>query len=71
MKRNVGTADTIIRILIAVIVAVLYFTNVIGGTLAIVLGIAALILLITGVFGFCGLYRIFGINTCPVKRKTS
>lgn len=67
MKKNVGRTDTIIRILVAVLIAVLIFTQVLTGTLAIVLGIAGAVLVITGLIGFCGLYAILGIRTCPKK----
>jgi len=67
-KKNVGKADTIIRILFAIVIAVLYFTDVISGTLAIVLGVFAMALVITGLLGHCGLYSVFGIRTCPVKK---
>jgi hypothetical protein len=69
MKPNMGTIDRIVRVLIAVVVAVLYFTKVIDGVLAIVLGVVAGILLLTSVVGFCGLYTLLGINTCSVKSK--
>ena len=67
MKKNMGTADKTVRILIAVAIAVLFFTNVISGTLAILLGILAAIFVLTSFIGFCPLYLPFGINTC--KRK--
>ena len=63
MKRNVGIIDKIIRILIAVIIAVLYFTNVISGTLGIILLIFAGILVLTSLINFCPLYLPFSINT--------
>jgi len=63
MKKNMGSIDRIIRIALAVLVAVLYFTNVIGGTLAIILGILALIFLVTSLFGVCPLYMPFGLST--------
>ncbi len=63
MKKNVGTTDTIIRLLLVVLIGILYFTDVIGGTLAIVMGIIAVILLLTGLVGFCPLYLLFGIST--------
>lgn len=69
MKKNVGTIDKVIRILLALAIGVLYFTNVISGTLAIILGIAALIFVVTSFTGFCGIYTLLGINTCPVKNN--
>lgn len=69
MKKNMGTADKVIRILIALIIAVLYFTNVITGTLGIVLLIVAAIFLLTSLISFCPLYTIFGLSTCPAKER--
>jgi len=69
MKKNMGTADKVIRILIAIIVAILYFTNVITGTLGIVLLILAGVFVLTSLISFCPLYTIFGCSTCPVKKE--
>lgn len=63
-----GTADKAIRILIAVVIAALYFTNVISGTLAIILGILAVVFVLTSFISFCPLYLPFGINTSKNKR---
>lgn len=64
MKPNMGTTDRIIRILIAVAIAVLYFTNIITGTLGVILLILAGVFVLTSIISFCPLYTIFGINTC-------
>lgn len=69
MKKNIGTTDTVIRVIIAILIAVFYLSGMISGTAAIILGIIALILLVTGLAGWCGLYTIFGINTCSCKKK--
>ena len=71
MKPNMGNADRIVRILIAAVVAVLYFTNTVGGTLGLVLLVLAGIFVLTSLVSFCPLYAIFGINTCPVKKSNS
>ena len=63
MKKNLGTIDRVVRILIAVIFAVLVFTGVIGGAAAFILGILAAVFVITAALGFCPLYLPFGINT--------
>jgi hypothetical protein len=63
-----GSTDKSIRILVAVLVGVLYFTNLISGTLALVLGILAVVFLLTSFLSFCSLYAIFNINTCKIKR---
>lgn len=68
MKKNMGTADKVIRILIAIIIGVLYFTHVISGTPASVLGILAIIFLATSLISFCPLYLPFGISTFKKKK---
>jgi uncharacterized membrane protein len=63
MKQNVGTIDRVIRVLLAVIVGILYFTGAISGVAAIILGVLAVIFLVTGIVGFCPLYTLFHLNT--------
>lgn len=69
MKPNMGTIDRIVRVLIAAVVAVLYFTKIIDGVLAIVLGAFAGIFILTSLIGFCPLYTLVGINTCKKDNK--
>lgn len=69
MKKNMGNTDRLIRLVIAAIVVLLYFTNVISGTVAIVLGVVAAIFLLTSLVNFCPLYAPFGISTCKVKEQ--
>ncbi len=64
MKKNMGTVDRLIRILVAIAIAVLYFTDLIGGTLAIILGVIAVIFLLTSVVGRCPAYVPLGLSTC-------
>ena len=64
MKKNIGLADTIIRIIIAIIIGILIFANLISGALAIVLGVLAAVLMLTSVVSFCPLYFLLGINSC-------
>jgi membrane-bound ClpP family serine protease len=69
MNKNVGTLDKLLRIGVAAIMAYLYFSETVTGTLgivALVIGIAALA---TSAIGFCGLYSILGINTCKVAKQ--
>jgi uncharacterized membrane protein YtjA (UPF0391 family) len=68
MKKNMGNADRIIRTLIAVIAAYLYFSGTIPGTLGIVLLVVAVVFLLTSLVSFCPLYTLFGLNTCAVKK---
>lgn len=67
MKTNMGTLDRILRVVVAVVIAVLYFTGTISGTLGYVLLALGGIFLLTSVISFCPLYLPFGINTCPKK----
>jgi hypothetical protein len=63
MTKNMGTIDRVIRTLVALAIAVLYFTNSIGGVLAIVLGIVAVVFLATSIMGWCPAYNPLGLST--------
>lgn len=63
MKANMGTADKVIRILVALVIAALYFMGIITGTLAIVLMVLAVVFVATSFLSFCPLYLPFGIST--------
>lgn len=63
MKKNMGKVDRILRVLLAIVVGVLYVTNVINGTLALILGIFAVVFLLTSAVSFCPLYVPLGIST--------
>ena len=63
MKKNLGNIDKVIRILVAVVFVVLYFTHVISGTLGIILLILATVIVVTSILGFCPLYLPFGLST--------
>lgn len=67
MKSNMGTADRAIRILVAVVIAILYFTNQISGLAAIILGIIAIVFILTGFAGWCPGYLPLGLST---KKKS-
>lgn len=67
MKKNMGTSDRAIRVLIAAVVAILYFSGTISGILGIVFLILAGIFVLTSLISFCPLYAPFGINTCKNK----
>lgn len=68
MKKNMGNADRIIRTLIAIVAAYLYFSGAVPGTLGIVLVVVAAVFLLTSLVSFCPLYALVGLNTCPAKR---
>lgn len=68
MKKNVGNIDKGVRIVIAIVVAILYYFNIIEGTLAYILMALSITLLITSLINFCPLYTLLGINTCKIKK---
>lgn len=70
MKKNMGLADRLIRLLVAVVIAALYLLNVITGPVALVLLVLAAIFALTSLAGNCPLYSLFGINTCSRKLNT-
>jgi hypothetical protein len=63
MNKNMGTADKTIRVLLAIIVVLLYYLNVISGTVAVVLLLFAGIFIITSFMSFCPLYVPFKFST--------
>jgi hypothetical protein len=68
MKTNVGSMDKVIRIVLALIFAGLYFTGTVTGTVGLVLVILGGVFLVTALLGFCPLYAMVGLSTCPVKK---
>lgn len=68
MTKNMGTADRAIRTLIAAAIAVLYFTGTIGGALAIVLGLVAIVFLLTSFVSWCPAYVPFRLSTAKQAR---
>lgn len=67
MKKNMNGADRLIRTLIALVVAYLYYSGIIEGTLGIVLLVLAGVFLLTSLVSFCPLYTLFGISTCKTE----
>ena len=68
MKKNMGSADRIIRIVLAVVMGALHFTGTVSGTLGIVLLVLAIVFAATSLVSFCPLYTLMGLSTCPVKK---
>lgn len=71
MKKNLNSVDRFIRILLAVVLAVLIFSGVLSGAVGIILGIIGIVLLVTGIISFCPLYFALGISTAKDKTKTT
>ena len=63
MKKNMGTLDKAIRIVLALVGGSLLIGGLIKGTLGIVVGILAAIFIITSIIGFCPIYTLLGIST--------
>jgi hypothetical protein len=68
MKKNMGNTDRIVRVLIAIVIAALYFTGTITGLVGTILLVLAGVFVATSVVSFCPLYTIVGLNTCPAKQ---
>jgi hypothetical protein len=68
MKPNMGSADRIIRIVLAAVLIGLYAMGTVTGTLGTVLLVLGIVFLGTSLVRFCPLYAPFGISTCPVKK---
>ncbi|MDX9906575.1 MAG: DUF2892 domain-containing protein [Bacteroidales bacterium] len=64
MKKNMGSADKVIRLLLAAVIILLFIFNVVSGILGYVLLAVAFIFIVTSMVSFCPLYTIFGIKTC-------
>lgn len=69
MKKNMGTADKIIRILLAIVISVLYFMDIINGTIAIIGLVLSAVFILTSFMSFCPLYLPFGISTRKKDEK--
>ena len=67
MKKNMGGADRIIRVIIAAILITLYFTGTVTGTVGILLIAFSVIFILTSLVGFCPMYLPFGLNTLRKK----
>ena len=69
MKKNMGTIDRVVRFLVAVLIAILYFTDQISGIAAIILGIFAVVFLATSFMSSCPLYTSLRISTITKSNK--
>lgn len=68
MKKNMGLIDRIIRVLVAVVVVVLYVTNVVSGTFGIVLLVLSGVFILTSLISYCPLYLPIGLDTRKDKK---
>jgi len=69
MKKNVGNIDKIIRFVLAIIFVILIVNETITGIWLWILSVLAIILIVTGIIGWCGIYAALGIKTCSSPKK--
>lgn len=67
MNKNMSSTDRIIRVILAVVMAILYFTGTVTGTVGIVMLVLGGVFVLTSLISFCPLYAIFGISTCKTS----
>ena len=67
MKANMGSLDKVIRIVLAIVFAMLFITKTVESTVGMVLLVLGGVFLFTSILSFCPLYTILGINTCKKK----
>lgn len=63
MKVNVGGIDRVLRIVVGLALIALTLLGYIG-----MWGWIGVVPLVTGLIGFCPLYTLIGMNTCPAKK---
>lgn len=68
MKKNMGMIDRVLRLVVSVVLAYLYFGGIVEGTLGVVLIAVAGVFTLTAIVSFCPLYTIFGMSTCSVGK---
>jgi len=71
MKKNMGSADRIIRVIIAATIAMLYINQIITGTIGVILLVIAGVFVLTSLVKFCPLYLPFGIKTCKTDKSST
>ncbi len=69
MIKNIGTTDRIIRLIVAALIVLLYFTGQLSGTIGIVLLVVAVVMALTALVRFCPAYLPFKINTLITRKK--
>ena len=68
MKKNMGNTDRIVRIVLAAIMAYLFFSDTVTGVFGIILIVLAGVFVLTSLVSFCPLYTLVGFNSCPAKK---
>lgn len=68
MKKNMGTTDRVIRLILAAIFAFLYIGGMVTGTVGLILVVLGAVFALTSLVSFCPLYTLVGFSTCPTKQ---
>lgn len=71
MKKNIGSTDRIIRLVLASVLALLWFQNIVTGTLGIIAVVLAAVLVLTSFISFCPLYKLFGISSSSTTKPNA
>lgn len=69
MKKNMGAVDKLVRLVVALLLILSYFQELVSGVLGVVFLVVAGIFILTSLVSVCPIYSIFGISSCPVKEK--
>lgn len=69
MVRNESNLDRILRAVVGAAILIAWIAGALSGAWAVILGLIGLVLVATAIVGFCPLYRLLGISTCPVPTK--
>jgi len=68
LTQNVGTIDRIARLGLGAVLGVVFLAGIVAAPLSWLVGVLSVIMLATGALGFCPIYRILGVRTCPIQR---
>jgi DUF2892 family protein len=69
MKKNMGTTDRVIRVLLAVVFFILYFTGIVTGGFGFLLLVVGFVFVATSAVSLCPLYSLLGFSSCPIDTK--
>jgi hypothetical protein len=68
LTQNVGTLDRIARLGLGAVLGVLFIAGIVAAPLSYLVGLLSVIMLATGALGFCPIYALVGVRTCPIQR---
>ena len=69
MKPNEGSTDRIIRVIVGILLIIIGWPVLGNNALGIIFDIIGVVLLITGIAGFCGIYKVLGISTIKTPEE--